>query len=187
VAGDVDLELPGPPPVRAEAHEHTHRDVSGGWLRPSVFGAMDGLVTNVSLIAGVGGGGVGRHTLILTGMAGLVAGAFSMATGEYTSVASQNEAVCAEVGVEARDLERHPEAEAPSWLTRSSPAGSGLRSPWQSPKTWALTRRRRCASTPARSWGSTRTSCPARGRLRRAALPSSRWGRCCRCCPTCLA
>jgi len=81
VAGDVDLELPGPPPVRAEAHEHTHRDVSGGWLRPSVFGAMDGLVTNVSLIAGVGGGGVGRHTLILTGMAGLVAGAFSMATG----------------------------------------------------------------------------------------------------------
>jgi len=112
VAGDVDLDLPGAPPVRPEAHDHTHRDVSGGWLRPSVFGAMDGLVTNVSLIAGVGGGGVSRHTLVLTGMAGLVAGAFSMATGEYTSVASQNEAVCAEVRIEALELERHPEAEA---------------------------------------------------------------------------
>jgi len=78
-----------------------------------VFGAMDGLVTNISLIAGVGGGGVSRHTLILTGMAGLVAGAFSMATGEYTSVASQNEAVCAEVGVEALELERHPRSRGP--------------------------------------------------------------------------
>src|SRR5690242_8744079 len=44
-------------PRRGEAHGHHHRDVSGGWLRPAVFGAMDGLVTNVSLIAGVGGGG----------------------------------------------------------------------------------------------------------------------------------
>lgn len=102
---------PSPPP-RPEAHDHSHRDVSGGWLRPAVFGAMDGLVTNVSLIAGVGGGGASRHTLILTGMAGLVAGAFSMATGEYTSVRSQNEAVCAEVAVEAIELDRHPEAEA---------------------------------------------------------------------------
>ena len=42
---------------RNELHGHQHRDVSGGWLRPAVFGAMDGLVTNVSLIAGVGGGG----------------------------------------------------------------------------------------------------------------------------------
>lgn len=99
-------------PSRAEAHEHAHRDVAGGWLRPAVFGAMDGLVTNVSLIAGVGGGGGNRHTLVLTGMAGLVAGAFSMATGEYTSVRSQNEAVHAEVENEARELRRHPEAEA---------------------------------------------------------------------------
>ena len=53
-------------------HGPEHRDVSGGWLRPAVFGAMDGLVTNVSLIAGVGGGGAGHHTLILTGTAGPV-------------------------------------------------------------------------------------------------------------------
>jgi len=53
---------------------HGHRDVSGGWLRPTVFGAVDGLVTNASLIAGLGGGGVSAHTVVLTGVAALVAG-----------------------------------------------------------------------------------------------------------------
>ncbi len=96
---------------RAEADGHQHRDVSGGWLRPAVFGAMDGLVTNVSLIAGVGGGGGTRHTIVLTGLAGLAAGAFSMATGEFVSVSSQNELVYAEVDKERRELERNPVAE----------------------------------------------------------------------------
>ena len=68
-----------------------HRDVNGGWLRPAVFGAMDGLVTNSSLIAGVGAGGGAHGAIVLTGIAGLIAGAFSMATGEYISVSSQNE------------------------------------------------------------------------------------------------
>ncbi|HEX5299348.1 MAG TPA: VIT1/CCC1 transporter family protein [Streptosporangiaceae bacterium] len=77
-----------------------HRDVSGGWLRPAVFGAMDGLVTNSSLIAGVGGGGGARAAIVLTGIAGLIAGAFSMATGEYISVTSQNELTQAEVELE---------------------------------------------------------------------------------------
>jgi VIT1/CCC1 family predicted Fe2+/Mn2+ transporter len=91
--------------------EHEHRDVSGGWLRPTVFGAMDGLVTNVSLIAGVGGGGLDHSRIVLTGLAGLVAGAFSMATGEFTSVTSQNELVRAEVDVERRQLETYPQEE----------------------------------------------------------------------------
>ena len=91
--------------------EQEHRDVSGGWLRPTVFGAMDGLVTNVSLIAGVGGGGLDRSRIILTGLAGLVAGAFSMATGEYTSVTSQNELVHAEVELERRQLAANPREE----------------------------------------------------------------------------
>jgi vacuolar iron transporter family protein len=91
--------------------DHQHRDVAGGWLRPAVFGAMDGLVTNVSLIAGVGGGGGGRHVIVLTGLAGLAAGAFSMATGEYVSVSSQNELVGAEVRKERIELERNPEGE----------------------------------------------------------------------------
>ena len=89
-------------------HGHHHRDVSGGWLRPAVFGAMDGLVTNVSLIAGVGGGGGSAHTIVLTGLAGLAAGACSMAAGEYVSVSSQNELVQAEVNKERLELENNP-------------------------------------------------------------------------------
>jgi len=90
---------------------HEHRDVSGGWLRPAVFGAMDGLVTNVSLIAGVGGGNGSHQIIVLTGLAGLAAGAMSMATGEFVSVSSQNELVEAEVRKERRELEIHPESE----------------------------------------------------------------------------
>ena len=90
---------------------HRHRDVSGGWLRPTVFGAVDGLVTNASLIAGVGGGGGSNHAIVLTGLAGLVAGAFSMGTGEYISVTNQNELVHAEVAVERRMHQQFPEAE----------------------------------------------------------------------------
>jgi VIT1/CCC1 family predicted Fe2+/Mn2+ transporter len=97
--------------ARAHEHGHHHRDVSGGWLRPAVFGAMDGLVTNVSLIAGVGAGGVGAHTIVLTGLAGLAAGAGSMAAGEYVSVSSQNELILAEVDKERLEIEHHPRAE----------------------------------------------------------------------------
>jgi len=102
-----------------------HADVSGGWLRPAVFGAMDGLVTNIALIAGVGGGGVSAHNIVLTGVAGLVAGAISMGLGEYTSVKTQNEQVAAEVAKERRELERNPEAEAAElaelWVARGLP------------------------------------------------------------------
>ncbi|RZU74027.1 VIT1/CCC1 family predicted Fe2+/Mn2+ transporter [Micromonospora kangleipakensis] len=110
------------PAALREAH---HADVSGGWLRPAVFGAMDGLVTNIALIAGVGGGGVSPRSVVLTGAAGLVAGAISMGLGEYTSVRSANEQVAAEVAKERRELERHPEAEArelaEAWVARGLP------------------------------------------------------------------
>jgi VIT1/CCC1 family predicted Fe2+/Mn2+ transporter len=105
--------------------EHHHADVSGGWLRPAVFGAMDGLVTNIALIAGVGGGGVAPENIVLTGVAGLVAGAISMGLGEYTSVRSQNEQIAAEVAKERRELEVHPDAEAAeltdAWTARGLP------------------------------------------------------------------
>jgi VIT1/CCC1 family predicted Fe2+/Mn2+ transporter len=109
----------------AALREDHHADVSGGWLRPAVFGAMDGLVTNIALIAGVGGGGIAPRSIVLTGVAGLVAGAISMGLGEYTSVRSQNEQLAAEVAKERRELERHPEAEArelaDSWVRRGLP------------------------------------------------------------------
>ncbi|MEU6536116.1 VIT1/CCC1 transporter family protein [Streptomyces sp. NPDC047000] len=95
----------------AHRDNHTHRDVNGGWLRPAVFGAMDGLVSNLALITGVAGGDVGHQAIVITGLAGLAAGAFSMAAGEYTSVASQRELVEAELEVERRELRKHPEDE----------------------------------------------------------------------------
>jgi VIT1/CCC1 family predicted Fe2+/Mn2+ transporter len=98
-------------PLAAEAHEHSHADVSGGWLRAAVFGAMDGLVTNTALVAGVGGGGAAPRAIVLAGVASLVAGAISMALGEYTSVKTQNEQLDLEVEKERRELERNPEGE----------------------------------------------------------------------------
>jgi VIT1/CCC1 family predicted Fe2+/Mn2+ transporter len=106
-----DWRVPGGLPFRGLHRQlREHRDVSGGWLRPAVFGAMDGLVTNASLIAGVGGGGVNNHTIVLTGLAGLIAGAFSMATGEHISVTSQNDLTKAEVELEKLQHFRNPEA-----------------------------------------------------------------------------
>ncbi|MDX3107824.1 VIT1/CCC1 transporter family protein [Nonomuraea angiospora] len=97
-------------PYSPEKH-HSHRDVTGGWLRPAVFGAMDGLVSNLALIAGVvGAAGAGRGAVV-AGVAGLIAGACSMAAGEYTSVKSQTELMRAEIAVERRELARNPEGE----------------------------------------------------------------------------
>src|SRR3954454_17476600 len=72
---------------------------------------MDGLVSNTALVAGVGGGGVSSHAVVLTGFAGLIAGAISMALGEYTSVKTQNEQLDLEVARERREIERNPEGE----------------------------------------------------------------------------
>lgn len=100
----------GLPEETGEAH-HSHRDVNGGWLRPAVFGAMDGLVSNLGLMTGVAGTSASQQTVVIAGLAGLTAGAFSMAAGEYTSVASQRELVQAELEVERRELRRNPRNE----------------------------------------------------------------------------
>ncbi|MFD4293121.1 VIT1/CCC1 transporter family protein [Rhodococcus sp. NPDC058532] len=105
---------PGSPlPHGALPHEfdHRHANVSGGWLRAAAFGAMDGLVTNTSLLAGVGGAGLDAHAIVLSGVAGLAAGAFSMALGEYASVSTANQQIDAEVRVEARAQRKHPVSE----------------------------------------------------------------------------
>src|SRR3954452_16817830 len=93
---------------------HEHPDVTGGWLRPAVFGAMDGLVSNVALIAGVAGGtraASDTTAVVLAGLAGLAAGAFSMAAGEYTSVASQSESARREIEKERIEITRNPTGE----------------------------------------------------------------------------
>jgi VIT1/CCC1 family predicted Fe2+/Mn2+ transporter len=90
---------------------HTHRDVVGGRLRPAVFGAMDGLISNGALLAGVAGAHTSTHDVILTGFAGLLAGSFSMAVGEWTSVRSQTQLVRAEIAKERAEIKRAPRAE----------------------------------------------------------------------------
>jgi vacuolar iron transporter family protein len=79
-------------------------------LRAATFGAMDGLVSNTALIAGVAAA-ASAHTVVISGVAGLLAGAFSMALGEYTSVTTANEQIDSEVRVERRAFEHHPKAE----------------------------------------------------------------------------
>lgn len=98
---------------RANPHDydHSHSDVSSGWLRASVFGAMDGLVSNIALIAGIAAAGAHTEIVVLTGLAGLVAGAISMALGEFTSVRTQNEQLDSEVHTERLALARNPEGE----------------------------------------------------------------------------
>ncbi len=93
--------------------ERWHRSSSAaGSIRAAIFGMNDGLVSNLSLILGVAGAGVEPRTVIVTGFAGLLAGAFSMAAGEYTSVASQRDLLTRQVEMERRELQEAPEEEA---------------------------------------------------------------------------
>jgi VIT1/CCC1 family predicted Fe2+/Mn2+ transporter len=95
------------------SRERWHRSSSAaGSIRAAIFGMNDGLVSNLSLILGVAGAGVAPGTVLVTGFAGLLAGAFSMAAGEYTSVASQRDLLARQVAMEKRELEEAPEEEA---------------------------------------------------------------------------
>ncbi|HMK96195.1 MAG TPA: VIT1/CCC1 transporter family protein [Acidimicrobiales bacterium] len=112
-AGRAD-SVTGTPEVDAELHqdmEHHHRNVQGGAARAAVFGVSDGLVTNISLILGVAGAQPGTSYVRLAGLAGLLAGAFSMAAGEYVSMSAQRELLNRELEVERRALRAEPEAE----------------------------------------------------------------------------
>ncbi len=92
--------------------DHHHRDLAGGGVRAAVFGVSDGLVTNVSLVIGVAAAHPGAAVVRLTGLAGLVAGAFSMAAGEYVSMQAQRELMQRELAVEREALRRQPQQEA---------------------------------------------------------------------------
>lgn len=89
-----------------------HKGVGGGNLRAAVFGVNDGLVSNASLLMGVAGAGVTSDAALTAGIAGLLAGALSMAAGEYISVRSQREMFEYQIGLEREELEEYPEEEA---------------------------------------------------------------------------
>jgi VIT1/CCC1 family predicted Fe2+/Mn2+ transporter len=96
---------------QAETHEGHHRDVTGGAARAAVFGVSDGLVSNLGLILGVAGADPAPDVVRVAGMAGLLAGAISMAAGEYNSVRVQNELFERELELERVELRRNPEGE----------------------------------------------------------------------------
>lgn len=92
-------------------HHEMHFLQRSGWLRASVLGANDGIISTASLLMGVAAAGAGNHALLITGIAGLVAGALSMATGEYVSVSSQTDIEQADLAREARELRDDPDSE----------------------------------------------------------------------------
>jgi VIT1/CCC1 family predicted Fe2+/Mn2+ transporter len=94
--------------VTVKHYEVHHRQISGGWFRAAIFGISDGLVTNVSLILGFAGANPGHSVIRLAGLAGLVAGGFSMGSGEYLSMRAQKELLESEIEKERQALLDNP-------------------------------------------------------------------------------
>jgi len=92
-------------------HSEIHRTHRTGWLRAAVLGANDGIVSTASLVLGVAAAGAGTRAILIAGVAGLVAGAMSMAAGEYVSVSSQADTEHADLGRESKELTANPEQE----------------------------------------------------------------------------
>src|SRR6187399_1563813 len=92
-------------------HPEKHRTHRIGWLRAAVLGANDGIVSTASLIVGVAAANANRSSILVAGIAGLVAGAMSMAAGEYVSVSSQSDTERADLEKERRELATEPESE----------------------------------------------------------------------------
>jgi VIT1/CCC1 family predicted Fe2+/Mn2+ transporter len=93
------------------AHSETHKSGRAGWLRAAVLGSDDAIVSTASLMVGVAASAASKGAILVAGVAGLVAGAMSMAVGEYVSVSSQRDAERADVEREKRELAGQPEAE----------------------------------------------------------------------------
>jgi len=93
------------------AHREWHRSERIGWLRAAVLGANDGIVSTASLVVGVAAANAARHDVLIAGVAGLFAGALSMAAGEYVSVSSQADTEQADLARERHELATQPEAE----------------------------------------------------------------------------
>src|SRR5579859_7107721 len=102
-----------PQPIQGTKKQHAehHRIHRSGWLRAAVLGANDGIVSTASLIVGVAAANAARGSIILAGTAGLVAGAMSMAAGEYVSVKSQQDTERADLALESEAIANHREDE----------------------------------------------------------------------------
>lgn len=97
--------------MKTKGPDEHHRKISDGGFRASLFGVSDGLVTNISLMLGIAGASPGHSVVRLAGLAGLVAGAFSMGSGEYLSMRAQKELYEYEIGVERQAIADFPAAE----------------------------------------------------------------------------
>jgi VIT1/CCC1 family predicted Fe2+/Mn2+ transporter len=97
--------------IRRHAHKETHLVDRVGWLRAAVLGANDGILSTASIIVGVAAAATTKSEILIAGIAGLVAGAMSMAAGEYVSVSSQSDTEAADLAREQRELREEPEAE----------------------------------------------------------------------------
>src|SRR5690606_2298787 len=172
-----------------EAHRdnHTHRDVNGGWLRPAVFGAMDGLVSNLALMTGVAGGAAGQQTIVLSGLAGLAAGASSMAAGEYTSVASQRELVEAELDVERRELRKHPQDEEAELAALYAARGVEPELAREVARQLSQDPEQALEIHAREELGIDPGDLPSPTVAAVSSSVPSRWAPCSRCCPTCWA
>ena len=95
----------------ARRHRETHRSARSGWLRAAVLGSNDAIVSTASLMMGVAAANASKDAILVAGVAGLVAGAMSMAAGEFVSVSSQLDAEHADIAVEKEELAKAPEAE----------------------------------------------------------------------------
>ena len=97
--------------MRTTPHNEAHRTHRIGWLRAAVLGANDGIVSTASLLVGVAAASASQSTLLMTGVAALVAGSMSMAAGEYVSVYSQADTEKADLAREKAELAKNPAAE----------------------------------------------------------------------------
>lgn len=113
-----------------DEHKHTSLNAASN-LRAAIFGVNDGLISNMSLILGIAGANANQHFILLAGIAGLLAGAFSMAAGEYVSVRSQREVFEYQIAIERQELEEYPEEETEElnliYQARGVPAGDAYK------------------------------------------------------------
>ncbi len=93
------------------AHPEAHKSERAGWLRAAVLGANDGTISVASLVVGIAASGASNHEVLIAGVAGTIAGAMSMAAGEYVSVKSQADTERADLEFERQELAVHPERE----------------------------------------------------------------------------